>query len=332
MMQEIIPSAIADNKEQFVHSLAEQIALRMAISNKNYVVDSTEERNLKVRFLISNDIIQNIENIFECIFTKHGRVTLSSIEDFNKIKAAFSEIPEIITKKQASEILLSFEAKLKELSNSGVIDFDKHDCVYTATESFVYALPMVAVLKDKKGIIQDYICWGDDTNLTETISRLLHETLHNLREPYTINEVLGLSRLLCCGAYSNKVSSMSLLIQGVIEFLGPFKKDKKKYNTYLASDSSGLIKIGKSSDVYKREKSLRIGNATLEIIAYFASDIENELHRQYESKNVNGEWFSLSETDVIDIIKGNNAVWVAPSLRKALKRHNILPLIEQQEQ
>ena len=79
--------------------------------------------------------------------------------------------------------------------------------------------------------------------------------------------------------------------------------NNKIVHTYLGSgNSNGYIKIGKSRDVSKREDSIRIGNADFKIIAFIDRDIENELHKKFSSKRVNGEWFNLSEKDIENII------------------------------
>lgn len=301
---------ISKEKERIAYSLAKQMTLKMTVLSHDYIEDSIVEDKLNVRILIPQDLIRNIEHIFGCVFDKQGNVVLKKREDFNKIKAAFSEFSEMLTMEQVSEIIYSFETKLKDLSRSGVLDFDEQDCEYTATESVFYAFPMVATLEEG-GVIRDFLCWADSIHINETISRLFREASLNIREPYTAQKVMGISKILPLMGKYEVPSSMFLLIKGVINTYGPIEQKKKEYKTYLATDKTGLIKIGRSSDVKEREKTLRTGNATLKIIAYSPLDIENELHKRFEDKHVRGEWFKLSKEEITNIVKEQGAEWVS---------------------
>jgi len=92
-----------------------------------------------------------------------------------------------------------------------------------------------------------------------------------------------------------------------------FKKEKIKKNfaTYLMTDNSGLIKIGKSLDVLKRVKDFRNGNSTISLIAYLKNDIESELHNRFRVFNVKGEWFNLSPDQILDLISEYNFTFYA---------------------
>lgn len=77
---------------------------------------------------------------------------------------------------------------------------------------------------------------------------------------------------------------------------------KSEFQTYLIRDEGvGLIKIGKSKDIYMRMKT--IGRKRLKLIAYVDRDIEVYLHKLYQRVRVKGEWFNLTDTEVEEIIK-----------------------------
>ena len=79
-------------------------------------------------------------------------------------------------------------------------------------------------------------------------------------------------------------------------------KNPLNIETYLIKDaSSGYIKIGKSADILTRFKSLRTGNPGIKLIMVIDRNVETELHQKYECKNLEGEWFNLSDNDLIDI-------------------------------
>ena len=77
---------------------------------------------------------------------------------------------------------------------------------------------------------------------------------------------------------------------------------KKIFYTYLMTDASGYVKIGKALNVGSRLTSLRVGNPTLKIIAKLNKDIEKKLHNLFKYERVCGEWFKLNNDEVLDII------------------------------
>jgi len=80
---------------------------------------------------------------------------------------------------------------------------------------------------------------------------------------------------------------------------GSRRKETKTFNTYLIIDKgSGLYKIGKSVNVQKRLKSLKVACPMIELVGSYGYDIESQLHKRFEAKNVTGEWFSLNESDI----------------------------------
>lgn len=94
-----------------------------------------------------------------------------------------------------------------------------------------------------------------------------------------------------------------------------FLKNKKNYGlrnsgllrTYIGVDiSNGLVKIGKSKDLYTRESCLRVSNIHFYMIAYVDMDIERELHIKYSVYNVDREWFHLNKKQVKEIISKYN--------------------------
>lgn len=67
----------------------------------------------------------------------------------------------------------------------------------------------------------------------------------------------------------------------------------KTVGTYIVKNpASGLLKIGKSSDILTRLRSLSVGSgARLELIAEIDRDIEASLHEEFSHLRVFGEWF-----------------------------------------
>lgn len=77
---------------------------------------------------------------------------------------------------------------------------------------------------------------------------------------------------------------------------------KEHFQTYLVrSNENGLIKIGKSKDIYTRMQIL--STKKVQLIGYVDKDIEVHLHSVYKTKRVQGEWFRLSDEEVDGIVK-----------------------------
>ncbi len=81
------------------------------------------------------------------------------------------------------------------------------------------------------------------------------------------------------------------------------------FHIYLVCSEIGgqkLHKIGYTRrTIEKRIKEFRTGNASdIYLVDSFQSEwgtkIESQLHRIYKSKKIGGEWFDLSEDDIID--------------------------------
>jgi len=70
--------------------------------------------------------------------------------------------------------------------------------------------------------------------------------------------------------------------------------------------SSNLYKIGYSSNWKKRKQSYDTHNPEYKLVFLYkgnnAFKVESYLHKKYYSKNINGEWFNLLDSDIIDIV------------------------------
>ena len=81
------------------------------------------------------------------------------------------------------------------------------------------------------------------------------------------------------------------------------------YNTYLfLNKDNGLVKIGRSKDVFKRLRSVCAEQKTnnIDLVAYKSADIEGALHIEHRFKRKHGEWFELSIDETLDIININS--------------------------
>lgn len=75
-------------------------------------------------------------------------------------------------------------------------------------------------------------------------------------------------------------------------------------HTYLMLDErSGLYKIGRSVNVDYREKTLQSENPRIRTLAHTPVNIESDLHRKYSDKRERGEWFSLTKSDIKEVLQ-----------------------------
>lgn len=77
------------------------------------------------------------------------------------------------------------------------------------------------------------------------------------------------------------------------------QREKMTRKTYLMKDQrNGLYKIGRSYNPKLREATLQGENPNIVMVKIWERDIEKDLHKQYESQRVRGEWFELSKVQV----------------------------------
>lgn len=75
---------------------------------------------------------------------------------------------------------------------------------------------------------------------------------------------------------------------------------------YIATDITGLYKIGMTNDIVSRFSSMKTSNTTLKLIDYFYSEkhkeLEMYLHNQLKEFNIQGEWFNVEYDTIIKLI------------------------------
>jgi hypothetical protein len=72
-----------------------------------------------------------------------------------------------------------------------------------------------------------------------------------------------------------------------------------KCKTYLIKDaSSGLVKIGRSTQIQRRLSVIKTGNPSAYLIGHINADVESDLHGQFASLRISGEWFNLGDSEI----------------------------------
>ena len=66
---------------------------------------------------------------------------------------------------------------------------------------------------------------------------------------------------------------------------------------FIHAERSGLIKIGKANQVYKRLQTLQTGSPEkLRVLMMLPTNAEKTYHIQFADSRVHGEWFQPSDT------------------------------------
>lgn len=82
-----------------------------------------------------------------------------------------------------------------------------------------------------------------------------------------------------------------------------FSRHNLQKKTYLMTDkNTGLTKIGYSIDPSKRERTLQSEKPTIVCLFVLDRNIEKELHNNYATKRIRGEWFKLTNDEISNIV------------------------------
>jgi len=84
------------------------------------------------------------------------------------------------------------------------------------------------------------------------------------------------------------------------------KLNPKNKKTYIMVDGNGFYKIGKSFYPNKREKTLQSESPNIKLIGVCDSDIEQELHDEFNQFRIRGEWFDLNEKQISILFNNYN--------------------------
>ena len=82
---------------------------------------------------------------------------------------------------------------------------------------------------------------------------------------------------------------------------------------YCIVSGNGLFKLGKTEKLKERVRQIKSGSPTqcalLFAEEYFDGDeIEKKYHEKYAKKRVRGEWFALSESDLLEIAPNHHGL------------------------
>ena len=146
---------------------------------------------------------------------------------------------------------------------------------------------------------------SERANISRTTLYLIEKGSENVAIGYYFNvfRVLSLQldflKLAKDDVFGRKLQDIELLNKKVLDNL-EFKKTKQ---TYIMINNKGHVKIGKSYNPKIRESTLQSEQPCIKLIAVVNLDIENILHEEFKDKRIRGEWFELSNSEIVDIIE-----------------------------
>jgi hypothetical protein len=109
-----------------------------------------------------------------------------------------------------------------------------------------------------------------------------------------------------CNYMDKKYTETLPTISTVISELNLFLKNMQVKCYLMVDGSTGYVKIGKSKNPLKREKTLQAEKPTIKMLHYFENNHEKELHQKYSDKRLRGEWFNITPKEVKEIINNYN--------------------------
>ncbi|MFS0688961.1 GIY-YIG nuclease family protein [Sporosarcina sp. 179-K 8C2 HS] len=164
-----------------------------------------------------------------------------------------------------------------------------------------------------------YLVWKDfRTEIKYILERFIKEFMFSFRSTHQDNNwkvVDVTTEEVCdeCGIIVKKGSlrrehnrgrwATSLVCEECILQKAKKSETNGGYIYFIREAQTGLVKIGRSTDVERRVQSLQISTPfDLEVVFKFYSDdyylLETNCHNFFKSKKVRGEWYRLSEKDI----------------------------------
>lgn len=88
-----------------------------------------------------------------------------------------------------------------------------------------------------------------------------------------------------------------------------FHSPKDIKNLYVLESEDHIVKIGITSNLYSRKKTLQSAsgrkfiNEYMTELCYNAYDIETEIKKEYKKYNISGEWFNIEFSKMVKIVQ-----------------------------
>lgn len=266
--------------------------------------DASENGDYEICFSVPGDWRKLIEDSVRSLFFEKSIVRVNDEKAFYILLSFFSIRYNIITNEQCFELSDLLAEKLRLLSKNGYVSVNDEDANIDASEHLFSIFHQCVVLMKDNEIVNGFSVAKDGF---EAEFGSLFDDIKT--DTFVTAKVFGFLPVFAAGHLYKSLSAYDKLRFIISSINTDFCKTSVVSNTYLAIDSTGNIKIGRSSNFIAREKGLKVGNSTLKMLVVLKKDIETSLHKEYSNKHVIGEWYRLSHKDVDKILSENEVIW-----------------------
>lgn len=240
---------------------------------------------------VLSDAIDTIDKAYKT--GSHKTFYTNDKDLYNILHYIYSNFDDYITMDKYIELKKKVGLKMEELLSFGALKMEEDSCfdddVFMYSKDFLdafmyFMVSYVGENTDDYGYICKYYDCTDTSLLINHVALYLSEEYANKYKKD-------------CFIYEITTNSPKDFLN---EFLSIKKIEKKedKIKTYVLTDKSGLYKIGRSEEPFKRLSQLACGNTTARICCVIDSNIETKLHQKFKAKRVKGEWFKLNKEDL----------------------------------
>lgn len=275
--------------ENLILSEEDQFLLECSKSLKSFVsyYGKTEVKEvdgyIELKRTIPKEWINFIKDVTYSKLRKKGCINLQEEQGYKILYEFFIQDDDIIDNKKYYELVHSLEYKLDMLCKAGHICIEEDDIYCVASDIIAsYFYPIISFGNERL-----YFTDGDYHKIMEIISREFEKSY---------KEIFNILYIYISDIEHFAPKDRMRMIIEMIKL--PEDVENKCVYTYIGADLSGYYKIGRSSNVDNREKSLKTGNHSYNTIIVIKGDFEKELHNKFCNKRVAGEWFELSNDDI----------------------------------
>lgn len=219
---------------------------------------------------------------------KHSNTALKTA-----LKHVYTKYP---THKDWDFVFLKIEDRLRQFVKAGFEDavdgLSAAGIENLAMELIGIFINPIVEFEDENGRIIDGIYKYSCDDIESRVNDLLEYFNEPLKSRLykSLSSMLPLLKAMPGGGFSDDILYVFITFD--------YKDEKPEIYTYIASDITGLYKIGKTTDIAKRMASLKVGNTTLKLEFFIKGDFEKMLHEKYACRCEQGEWFSLYKKDL----------------------------------
>ena len=239
--------------------------------------------NAQIKHTFPKEWMDLLGDITKSKYGLKGYIIIQDKRSFEIVHDLLIKEDDIIDDNTYYDIIYELEERIDMLCDKKVIGVDKDDSYSIACEIAACYFHRFVTFNNHSLYYTD----GDIFNIASIVTEIFnsHPKEFILIPPLFLPELLKLKP--------------KYRIELFVKILDHIDQRKIVYNyTYVGVDSSGMFKIGKTSNISRRSMAIKTHNPSYKDIILIKGDFEKELHNKFSVKRVSGEWFHLSEKDL----------------------------------